>query len=487
MIIHKITIKNFQLFRETQINLSNLNIIRGENFDDSLTSSNGSGKTTIINAILFGIFGDVPGLNLKDLISLGEKECSVIVECSLNGEHYLIHRKIPANLQIYKGNEEIQFNTNTLKQQWITDHFCSLDYFRKFRIIDTQKGISLLDQGSISLKKILMQFVDSEYFNKKRLELKEAQTERELKNKDKRYYKFHLSEKRLKTLEEGIIEFSQAIKTANIELDAQNTILNKLRSDIKAKETLIYYNRNDMKKLQGGICPVLSQKCTTIYDKAKEVEQIKNREITQLNKEIATIQESLSVELDLYNSYQDNCTLINHKKQAIQDHLMKLKEAFKFQSYKYTQSDVELYKEAIKTLDNFAGYYINEWLSNLSIIINDLLKDMNLVVEFSSDKEFITIKNGTSELKFDMLSSGQKIFLNSVFKIAILLQKGESSGIIMCDEGMSSLDKINLEKFIDILRDLQFQCILIYQNINQDIKDIHYINVERKDGVSQIK
>jgi protein tyrosine/serine phosphatase len=39
--------------------------------------------------------------------------------------------------------------------------------------------------------------------------------------------------------------------------------------------------------------------------------------------------------------------------------------------------------DSIKILDSFSSYYITEWLSNLGIILNDLLRDLNLSVEFS--------------------------------------------------------------------------------------------------------
>ena len=35
-----------------------------------------------------------------------------------------------------------------------------------------------------------------------------------------------------------------------------------------------------------------------------------------------------------------------------------------------------LYTESVKVLDSFAGYFINEWLTQLSIIMNDLLKNV---------------------------------------------------------------------------------------------------------------
>ena len=124
------------------------------------------------------------------------------------------------------------------------------------------------------------------------------------------------------------------------------------------------------------------------------------------------------------------------------------------------------------------------WLTQLEIIINDLLRPVNLEVTFSADKEFMTIKNEQNILKFEQLSQGQKIFLSSIFKIAILLNKGDNSGILLIDEGFSSLDSINLDKFLKVLQSLKYQTFIIYQNIDKNKEDIHYINLQRKQGES---
>jgi wobble nucleotide-excising tRNase len=169
----------------------------------------------------------------------------------------------------------------------------------------------------------------------------------------------------------------------------------------------------------------------------------------------------------------------------IKEHLMKLQEAFKFKEYKYTSRDVALYNEAIKCIDSFAAYYINEWLLNLGVIINDLLKNMDLYVEFHVDKDFMKIKNGEKELKFEQLSGGQRCFLSSVFKIAILLHNGENDGIIIADEGLGAIDSINLKKFIEILKTLPFQVNLIYHG-SPELEEINKINIIRENGVSRI-
>ena len=94
--ITNLKLSNFQLFRNAEITLDKLNVITGTNLDSDNSSSNGSGKSTLAkSAITFCLYGDVSGINLKDLVSFGEKKCSVTIECSLNNEHIFIKRSIP--------------------------------------------------------------------------------------------------------------------------------------------------------------------------------------------------------------------------------------------------------------------------------------------------------------------------------------------------------------------------------------------------------
>jgi DNA repair exonuclease SbcCD ATPase subunit len=491
MIINKLTLKNFQLFKEETITFDKLNIISGVNFDDSEQSSNGSGKSTIISAIIFLLFGDVPGLNLKELLRIGTTEAEVTGEFIIENSPVIIKRKIPSELTVFVNGKELQANTPTLKQKVLEEYIGNLDYFKKFRTIDTTKGINLLDQGIISLRKVLMEFIDS-YFNKIRQSLLKQKNDREIYNIDKRLYTFHLSDKRLEVLNAGLDTCKNDYMQFSKDKDAQQGIINNLRTEISSKEKVIYFKEQDIKKLNGGYCPFFTdkmstnKKCPQLTGHLTELDILNKQVIQHLQEEIKEIKLQLDSEVDAKNYYEATLTELRNKEQKTRENLLKLKEAMKFKEYKYTPKDVMLYTESIKVLDTFSGYYINVWLEQLAIIINDILKSVNLEITFSSDKEFMSIKNGDSILKFDQLSSGQKIFLNSVFKLAILLHKGETTGLIVVDEGLSSMDFINLNKFLIILKTLKFQSFLIYQNIDKNMLDVNHITIVRRDGVSKI-
>ena len=487
MKITKLKLNNFQLFKDLEISLDNVNLITGINLDDLASSGNGAGKSTIINAIIFALYGDIAGLNLKDLVRIGTTQGSVELECSLNNEQYRIIRRIPSAVEIYKNKVLMDFSTNTLAQlhlNKILGH--DINKFRMYRVIDNNKGINLLDLGTLSLRKTLMEFVDI-YFSKIRASLLAKKLEKERFNIDKRLYTFHLSEKRLELLKIKVQTLMKEQDEIEKDSQAQNKVLTSYLADIRSRENNIYSKNLDLKKLNNGMCPILKEECPTIKGKQAKVEKAHAQEIKGIQDEIKEIKNLITNEEDALMYYSDMKDAIRKKINKTENYIMKLKEAFKFQEYKYTKADVQLYTDSIKILDSFASYYVQEWLMNLSIIINDLLKPINISVEFSVDKDFIKVNNNHQELKYSQLSSGQKTFLNTIFKIGILLNEGITNGLLLIDEGLGNLDYINLEKLLNILKGLNFQCLLIYQNIDNTIKDVKFIELERKDGETKLK
>jgi hypothetical protein len=662
--LQSIKLNNFQLFKDQTINLSGINLITGTNYDsnpdeDGLYSGNGAGKSTILTAILFGLFGEVTDIKLNELIRDGSKEASVIVELTIQNENYKIIRKIPNSLQLFKGEEELKFNTSSICQMHLQSLLdTNFQHFRTYNLIDNNKGINLLDLGNISLRKSLMDFC-AEQFGEIRKSLLSKKLERETYGIDKRLYKYSLSTKRLAVLETWEGDLKNDIIEAdykNEELRAEqskangellsnketlkiltenfNKNLNTIRSNIKVisesnekctfdadtteieaeqftieslyqsltedREGLkkeiekinmqlysinekINQNSQDSIKVHNEIsgldmidvgtkCDkcgsivdvlhkevykkekyielnVLDQNQTLSYAHLKSIEaELKNKadELKELEKAITDLKKNLDDNTKLlrtlnnekaenakYNSLietntkhnetltkdniaidikikqldaslkpiikaieRDNIqiasintrtTILKKRLQQTQEYLLKLREAFKFSEYKYTAKDVLLYTEGIKTLDNFSAFYITEWLSNLSIIINNLLKGLNLSVEFSVEKDFIKLKNNGKELSYNQISGGQKKFLGVIFKIGILLQEGINSGVLLFDEGLGEIDVVNLYKLIEILKTLSFQSVIIYQNCPKEIKDVNYINIVRQNGESKIK
>jgi len=687
MILKSIEYINFQLFSEASINFEKINAITGVNLDSPDESANGSGKTTAgISGILFCLYGKVDGINIVDLLRIGEKKASVKSVWEDNGKEIVIIRTIPSALTITIDGDDFDGNTIALKERYINEHFGTCEDFRMFRTIDSEQGINLLSLGGTALRKTMMSFIDEEcaVWRDKVLDIK---SEREKFGKDKRPYKFYLSKKRLEVLKSNQEKFELSIKEAKEETKKQDVLISDMRIKKSGVLQKIESNKNQIKEIQNSIKDLdfkfcqfqKSADCAPVetiikidYEtkakaaeqqldvKEKELEEIKTEleeiqdninnvklevkesevmiakyigDITKLNTEIKNLdvvksnskcdrcgaqvteenknsfkkekqeiisryektiaeidtkiqsvnlglnnlieselckkteqksvekiiselrsgmkqlqnlkdkqteainnqekaiakqkaesesretlikeaieqieghnnkikiltkdnaglkndmtrlEERIEAETDYTSVFENTLTVLEPRQLKLKEYILKLTEAFKFENYKYTQQDIEICQEAIRTIDSFAGFYIEEWLQQLEIIINDLLRTMNLRIKFLSTKDFIEVYDNEKTLKYGQLSSGQKTFLNAIFKLAILLHKGQNDGIFLADEGFSAMDKVNLSKFITVCNGLNIQVTFIYQNIDR-IETVNYINVVRKNGESQIE
>ena len=123
MYIQKIKINNFKSFYEPY----------ELNFDEvkglwKVSGSVGSGKTTIGEAILFGLFGSISGKNNADLVSWGQKSAQVELWCKSKSRNIYIKRDIYVNgtSSIYveiDGEELIFTNKRDAQQQLETEYY----------------------------------------------------------------------------------------------------------------------------------------------------------------------------------------------------------------------------------------------------------------------------------------------------------------------------------------------------------------------------
>ena len=123
MYIQKIKINNFKSFYEPY----------ELNFDEvkglwKVSGSVGSGKTTIGEAILFGLFGSITGKNNSDLVSWGQKSAQVELWSKSKSRNIYIKRDIYVNgtSSIYveiDGEELIFTNKRDAQQQLETEYY----------------------------------------------------------------------------------------------------------------------------------------------------------------------------------------------------------------------------------------------------------------------------------------------------------------------------------------------------------------------------
>lgn len=97
--VKKVRFKNFRSYGNS---FTEVDLLRSTS--TVITAPNGSGKSSVLMAIEFGLFGKVSnGINKNDLVNtINKRDCVVEVECETNGREILIRRGIkPAIFEIF--------------------------------------------------------------------------------------------------------------------------------------------------------------------------------------------------------------------------------------------------------------------------------------------------------------------------------------------------------------------------------------------------
>jgi len=351
----------------------------------------------------------------------------------------------------------------------------------KFRIIDSNIGANFLEEGQVALKKILFSMSD-ELFNNIRNKLNEVKREREIHNKDTAMISsFYPSETRLETLEIGV-------------QDLQNR-LQKIKSELVPIEQDYIGLTNKKARYSNDLRASQSQKKQVVKDKKCYAckrgldEELKKKMLDEIIIKIDELEigiQNLLPEIDkrkgLLDTARKGNDQITNKIYRIQNLITKLETRIKQKDYKYTTRDVLVVKKAIEELDRLSSYYITESLKILEPIINSVLEKIHFCVKFELNEKgkfAIALQKDNVQYKYKDLSTGQKLILQIGFKLALLIEQNKT-GIIIADEGLSSLDEGNLLHVVDIFENLPFQLFMVLHHAPELPENIKVINLDSK-------
>ena len=470
MIIKEIKLNNFKNYKgKHKFAFSTLNLITGKN---------GSGKSTLgKDAITFVLYGSTEQ-TIAQLPTRGEKSASVYLKIEENNDVYEITRSIPTKIEILKNGKEVDLANNVEKQQYLDDVFKNIDYFKKFRMIDNIEGINILEQGKVALRKTLFSF-NQDLFNSIRQKLLDKKREREIYNKDKAViYKHYPSEKRLEVLIESIKNIQDTINDLNdisIEHNNEYSKLISKRSSILTNKN--WWNTQKSKITNLDICPTCSQKVT--QETKKKIIEEATLKLKELQKSFEPIEKTIQEQDESNRGMKLLIQKEYNRKGKVQNLVTKLESRLKQIDYKYTTKDVEIIKKAIDELDKFLSYYITEWVKILEPMINSIIDKIGFEVSFKLSEKGdldIQILKDKQIFNYKDLSSGQRLILSLSFQLALLLNYNET-GLIIADEGFSSLDEKNLKLVWDLIRGLPFQMICVLHRLTDNLDEVHTISL----------
>lgn len=303
--INRIVLENWKSHRQSEFFFE-----KGTNL---LIGKMGSGKSSVMNAVSFALFGTFPEHNAKK-ISLEEivmkkpvqmKTAKIILEFSANGNDYCVERTIEngaSNAKLFKekklvaaktreANEEIKkiigmdfdlFSRAVYSEQNQADYFLKLPPQQRKEKIDELLEIDRYEKvraNSQTLKNELARQVVS--FRESAREMEESFDEKEIGKKEKQIIEKRIeTEEEIKKLEKKILEKKETEKELSLLEEKEKTAREKEMEEQKAK-TLIERTEKELKEANWNQKAGVGEKRrieAEIAEKQRELEKLKKEE-----------------------------------------------------------------------------------------------------------------------------------------------------------------------------------------------------------------
>jgi DNA repair exonuclease SbcCD ATPase subunit len=444
-----------------------INLTRSPN--TLIIGNNGSGKSTILDALTFGLFGKpYRKINKPQLLnSINGKDCLVEVEFSIGNKNYKVVRGIKPNVfEIYVDGKMINQDAASRDYQEVLEKsilklnyksftqivilgsasftpFMQLSASDRRAIIEDLLDIQIFSSMNTLLKQKVVQIKDAAIQLKYDLDLTEEKIKMKLQhleeNEKNKEEEITVKQKELKENESHIVELQSEIETIQKTID-------KLMQDISDKTSVESKNKkliqleskieNNISKIEKDIefyhdndnCPTCRQnieeefKANQIKERESKVEEQK-KGLDQIKEEIkvidARIEEIIKITKDIN---QQNSEIVKNNSSifAINKYITKLNDEIKILSLKKISSvdedeqlkelnlKLEQLKDKQKELSNEKQYY--DFATNL-------LKDTGIKTKII--KQYLPIINKLINKYLTSMDSFINFNLNESFEETI--------------------------------------------------------------------
>jgi DNA repair exonuclease SbcCD ATPase subunit len=275
MIVFKtIRWKNFlstgNQFTEVQLDKSSTTLIVGEN---------GAGKSTILDAICFSLFGKpFRNINKPQLLnSINNKNCVVEIEFQIGRKYYSITRGIKPGIFEIKCDNELLNQDSAIKdyQKYLEDKILKLNYksFTQIVILGSASFTPFMQLNTGSRREVIEDILDIQIFSVMNNVLKT----------------------RIQSLKDEIRDIETKIEIGKQKVKLQQDYINKLEEDKKKREddlqSKISEAENNIKTLTEE-SERLTGELRSLSDKIKDDDEINKRRT-----EMGTLYKSLQVRI----------------------------------------------------------------------------------------------------------------------------------------------------------------------------------------------
>lgn len=498
MIIHNIRISNFKS-------------LYGEHYFDfdkckgliKLSGPIGSGKTSLAEAIIWGLFGNIKGQTNTSIVSWNEKVCEIELNITSNNKQINIKRNLKEPLYISVDGKTIAASNKKDTQQILEEELLDVPKLAivKMCIISFSQFNSLANMNPAETKQFLDDIFGFKLFTEYnniivnerkifqneiiKLEAlfeetnKQIETLKEKKDKQKNEIINNtniskLNEDKSIYLEKGIeikTKKDNIINEKNAKIKEIDLNIREIDKKIVEITTLGKQARNNYNTFKSGICPTCGQKieqshldlyknqineCQSNYENCnKEKQNLEKKKIEISNSYNSNINdfesqlEEFRSKINLINSelktYNESIELINNNyDELISEYEAKLQNIDN--NLKKSNKDLLEWDELSTLFTKTLRYRLLETLiphinKSIQYFINKL--DQSFSLKFDQEfKAHIYVEYYNREIAYNNLSTGQKKTLDLAIIFGILqnIMTTIDTNIIFLDELFSNMD-----------------------------------------------
>ena len=487
MKINKVIVKNFKsIYDETTFDFQDTSGLW------KISGDVGAGKTTIGETLLFGLFGTLKGKNNTNIISWGQKRCTIDVFCESMGRQLHINRVVnkygQSPLTVTVNGEPLEF-TNKLDAQNILEN----EYYDVSRttvemlcVISFNNFKSIATMNTADTKKFLDDvfnfYILTDY--EKRCGVKYSnivmanQTTKanikvftnQIKDYDNKISKLEVDNNNTldkKNIEDQVKELRQQLKLSKLIQSHHIDTINKVNKSLNTQLVLTKQEGEIIKKnislFKKGICPTCGSSLDTsnlstlesdrlkLLEKYKSIESkevkwsgIANKFIKYHSKLINDINSKISQLGIEYNN-------IKEQERILTENYKELREQAKKSLDQYEAIDTEEVKEMSEWSElgtilskEMRSKLLKQFVPVINTNIQQYMTQLEqpYIVSFDETFDCMVSVYGTPDIPLSSLSTGQLKIVDCVISLGILktIMNSVRFNICFMDELLSNMD-----------------------------------------------